>query len=392
MSLSIKDTQMKSTLGKFFIIFMAFTYALNANTKQATFELTAQKKSLVVKEALEVKFVTHQSNHDDVMFFFLEPKKSDDYKIILLNKVAKDLAYHDKEAIFTYLVFPLKSGEISVDFKFTIKVASDEAVAQVYQGSRDNVKWIETINTDVFLEPIKLEVKELDQKVDLVGDFTLSATLAKENIFAYESANISYTLNGTGFNNFSFEPIEALKNVELFKDVTKHYDKATPSGYELHREFNYALVSSHDIYVKAKKFNCYSPKLQQYYTLQTQNYIVKVQNFDKTQLLDEENYPQTNSNFKFIGDFFTYLLVFLSGYLTAKYMPTSYFEKYKKFQDIKNAKNAKDLLYVLMHSYDKYDFKEHYEALNEIVYYNGKKSEFKKIKKSILKYITTIKK
>ena len=374
---------MKNALGRTLILF-ALVLNVWAQPRLADYELTSAKSELYVKEAVEIKFVAKQIDHEHIMYFFLEPKQSRDYKIVLLNKEAVELVRHDKVTTFTFLLFPLKSGYVTVDFDFTVKVASDEAVAQVFEGSRDNVKWIETINTKIALKPLALSVKALQKAVDLVGEFEIASTLDKNSIDSYESANIRYNLTGVGYNDFSLEPIDETPNATLFSSVTQHYEKATPEGYEIHRELNYALVAPNDVKVKAKAFKCYSPKRDEFYEIATKEFDIKVSPIKKSTLIDEEDYPKTENYFEQAKNIAIYLIVFLSGYFTAKYAPSEFSKKTAPYQDVREAKNAKELLFVLMRKYDKRSLQRHYETLNAIAYEKANPKEFKKIKKQIL--------
>lgn len=376
---------MKNTLGRKVFIFLALSLTLIANTNLAEYTLSANKTNVHLKEAVEISFIATQKDKSDVMFFFLEPKKSPDYKIVLLNKSAQKLAYHHKQTKFTYLLFPLTTKKISVDFDFTIKVASDSAVAQVYEGSRDNVKWIETTNTHVDLKPLILNVEALKQDVDLIGDFHLSSTIDKQNISAYESANITYTLTGVGYNDFTINPVGIIMNVDVFSDTSKQYELATKDGYKIHREFNHALLSQKDIHVKSVAFVCYSPSKEKYYTLKTQEYNIKVNAINPSSLVDKVDFPKTIDYTSTIKSIFIYILIFFSGFLTAKFSPNIFQIKKSKYADIEAVHSPKELLYLLMHKYSKKSLEVHYEALNEIVYNKGKESNFKKIKRAVIK-------
>jgi hypothetical protein len=373
---------MKNTLGKLLIFIYLGCVALASSL--ATYKLTASKENPKIKEAVEIKFVAHQKDHEDVMFFFLEPKKSQNYKIVLLKKESKELAYHDKKTTFTFLVFALKSGDIKVEFDFTIKVASDEAVAQVYRGSRDNVKWIETQNTKIKLNPLILKVQNLKSHVALIGDFKLSSTIKDTNISAYKSTNITYHLEGVGYDEIEINPIQSIKDVKIFSQITKHYNKATKDGYEIQREFNYALIAEKSFQIKPKEIKCYSPKTDTYYTLKTKPYNINVSKLDTSTLIDNDDFPKQKDYFEPLKKFFIYIVIFLAGFLSARFIPTKKGKKKEKFLDIKDAQNAKELLYILMHSYPQHNLKDFSKKLEEIVYAKADKSEFIKIKKEIL--------
>jgi hypothetical protein len=376
---------MKNNLGRVLFGFLSLTLSLFSSSL-ADFTLTANKTNPFVKEAIAVTFKTKQTDSSDVMFFFLQPKESPNYKIILLKKSSQELNYHNKEAIFEYLLFPLKSGNIEVDFNFIIKVASDAAVAQVYEGSRDNVKWIETDNTNVTLQPLKLHVKKLQHRVDLVGDFTLSSNIDKKSANAYDNINLTYKLQGIGYDAIKIEPLEKIKGTEIFKDIIKQKNSATKDGYKIQREFNYAIVSEKSFTVPSKKITCYSPKKAKYYSLQTKEYNIDIKPLERSELIDKRDFPKPTSSYtENMKHFFIYLLIFIAGYITAKVklpLPKRATQNYK---DIKESKDAKELLYILMHTYQDKKLERFYAPLEDIVYNKKSAKDFKKIKKEIVK-------
>jgi len=374
---------MKNTLGKILLLLLA-SLSLIAD-ELAEYSLTANKMTPYVKEAVEISFRAHQTDRSDVMFFFLTPKESDAYKIVLLQKEAKEIDYHEKETTFTYLLFPLKSGEIDVDFNFVIKVASDAAVAQVYTGSRDNVKWIETDDTQIQLTPLRLNVKGLSQSVDLVGDFTLASKLEKNSANAYENINIKYFLKGIGFDDFSIEPLGKIAGVDIFKDVVKHRNRATKDGYKIQREFNYALISPKSFTIPAQEIACFSPLQNRYYTLKTKEYKIAIKELPKSELLDKEEYPKKEDYSEGFKNFMVYLLIFIAGYITAKIDLPLRLQNRSKYKDIKESSSAKELLYTLMHSYSDKKLEHFYNPLEDIVYKKSSKKSFSKIKREILK-------
>jgi len=377
---------MKSILGKAFILlFFSLVTYLNA-AQLASHTLTANNNYPFVKEAVKLTFVAKQTDHSNVMFFFLEPKKSDNYKIVLLNKNAKEISYHNKETTFTYLLFPLKSGILSVNFNYTIKVASDDAVAEVFKGSRDNVKWIETIDKKIELTPFILRVKEIKEKVALIGNFKLSSKLQSSSINSYESANITYYLQGTGYDDINLSIITALNNVKIFSDIVKHYNKASNNGFKIQREFKYALVSNKSFQIPSKEIRCFNPKNNKYYTLKSESYFIQVTPVDKGSLVDNENYPKKSDNSSFLEEYLIYLVIFISGFISAKIMPNKikFLKKEDKYDDIIKSNSAKDLLTILLNRYETKLFSQEIGQLEEIIYHK-KRDNFKKIKKSILK-------
>jgi len=391
MNLSTKDIQMKNIHGRWLLLLLIAS-GLYAN-QLVDFSLRANKEYPYVKEAVELTFTAEQKDRSDVMFFFLEPKKSPDYKITLLKKEANELAYHHKKTTFHYLLFPLKSGKIAIDFNFTVKVASDEAIAQVYEGSRDNVKWIETDNTHISLTPLELQVKALPQDVDLVGEFEINSQIDKTSIDAYEALHLKYFLKGIGFDEFNLELIPQNDALNIFKNITKHYNKASPKGYEIQQEYSYAIVASQDFILPSQSIHCFSPQDNRYYTLKTKEYKVHVNPANTETLLDRDEYPSEPFFYEKVQNFFLYVLIFLAGFISAKILHREK-KKDKKsaFEDIYNTTDAKELLFLLTNKYqNQKEFYPLHHKLEDIVYNKKSTYKFQQIKKEIVKIIKGLK-
>ncbi len=377
---------MKKNLGKILPLFLLFTTTLFAQTL-AKYHLSANKTKAYVKEAVEITFKADQLDHRDVMFFFVTPKKSDDYEIKLLNKKTTELSYHNYTTTFTYILFPLKAKELRVAFDFTIKVASDEAVAQVYTGSRDNVKWIDTEDTNVTVPPLKLQIKQLPQPVDLVGDFTLKSKINTTTINQYESLHLLYTLKGKGYKDNNITLLHPQKDVTLFSEINDAYSKLTKDGYLIHREYIYALSSEKDFTIEAISLKAYSPKLQKFYTLTTPSYKINVEKIDTSTLLDDKESPNTQPFIRIdtIKELFIYLLIFGSGYLSAliQNKKQKKIKQPTKYDDITQSNSPHELIVILLNRYNIKELEPFIKELEMIKYKRSSKT-FKEVKKEIL--------
>jgi hypothetical protein len=379
---------MKKNLGKI-ILFLLLPFTLFGDSNLASFSLTSNKKDVVIKEPVLITFKADQKDHTSAMFFFLEAKKSDAYEVLPLDQITTKTSKHNVSTTFKYLLFPLKSGDIDVDFDFTIKVTSDGDLVQVYTGGKDNIKWMDTVNSKIEVPTLHLHVSPLSEKVDLVGDFTLDAKLQKSDINQYGSANIRYTLSGAGYNEKSLQMLSKIADVTAFSQVTDIASKATPNGYEIKREYSYALRSKKNFTIPAIEIKAYSPKQNKYYTLKSQSYDIKVSSIDPKTLVDNKEFPLSKSydfeNFKDIG---IALLIFLAGFVSAKIAPRLSFKRVKKqkFQDIKESKTPKELIIVLLQNY-KSPITETYIKELELLEYKKSQRSFQKIKSDLLKNI-----
>jgi len=379
---------MKKNLGKILLLLL-LPLALFANAPLATHTLSINKKSAYVKEAVEITFKAVQKDHEDVMFFFLEPKLSDDYKITLLNKATQKVGYHNYITTFTYLLFPLKAGSLKVDFDYTIKTASDDAVAQVYIGSRDNVKWIETVDTIMPTQSIILNIKPLDKDIELVGDFKLKTVLKSSTIDQFSTAQISYRLHGVGYVNKDFSPLQKIANVTVFEDTHDAVFRSTKNGEILEREYLYALSGDDNFNIRKVEIKAYSPRTKSFYTLKANSYPITVTKIDPNTLLDDKESPEAKQfNTRLMINTLIGIVLFIAGFVTAKLSEIVTFKwskREKKFQDIKASSDAKGLLLIMTRFYNIVSMQGYIDRLEGIAYLQQDKSDFKKIKKEILR-------
>ncbi len=379
---------MKNHLGKIYLLLL-FPLYLFGDSQLASYTQNISKKELFVKEATQITITVAQKDYATAMFFQLEPQKNDAYEIILLDQVIKKVSLHNSSTTYRYLLFPLKSGELHIGFDCTIRLASDNALIDGVLGGHDDVTLVKTVDKKIPIEPITLHVSPLSEKIDLIGDFTLDANLQKSDINQYGSANIRYTLKGTGYVEKALQPLRNITDVSSFSQVTDILSKATQNGYELNREYSYALSSKKNFTIPAMEIKAYSPKQKRYYTLKTQSYNIKVSAIDPSTLLDNKESPETKSyDFTALRDIGIAVLIFLAGFTSAKIAPSLSFKRVKKqaFWDIKESKTPKKLILVLLQNY-KTPIVEKYIKELELLEYKKSERSFQSIKTDVLKDI-----
>jgi len=388
MKKSIKDIQMKKSLGRILLLLFLGLSLLKANNL-ATYKLFANKTAPYEKEAVAITFEATQKDHTDNMMFSLQPKKSKDYKIILLSKKNDNNRGHNAHTVFTYLLFPLKVKTILVNFDFIIRTASDSAIAQSVIDDHDDSIGVNTHDTTLTIKPLALQVKKLSRAVDLVGDFSLKEKIQNTTINQYQSLNIIYTLEGEGYENKSFKPIHKIDGVTMFYETNTIYAKATKKGYKIKREYIYALSAKNNFTIPAIHIEAFSVKKKKYYPLNIPKHSINVTKIDTSKLLDNEEYPQRKSfiNIQEIKEFFIYILIFFSGYLTAKFRSFSIQKKKmdsKELQALKKSQTAKELLFVIINNHLDNRFANEVQLLEDIVY-NNADHKLNSIKNKIIK-------
>ncbi len=387
MNLSTKDIQMKYTLGKILLSLLFYSTLTFANNSLATYKISANKSTAVVKEPITISFEAHQKDHTDHIFFYLKPYKSDDYSIVLLNKEIDDSKYHDSSTTYTYLLFPLKQKKLHVEFEFIIKTASDKAIKQSYVDDHDDSVGISTYDTKVKLNAITIDVKALQHPVDLVGDFRFTSKVDRTQISQFENVNLHYTLVGKGYKA---ENIHFMKNknqtITLFKNVHSDINKLTKDGYIIKKEYIYALSAKENFTIPALEIKAYSPTKHLYYTLQTVQKKIHVKKIDTKTLLDKVEYPKKEQlDLAYYKNTFIAIIIFFAGFLTAKLSENiNYKRKAKPFEDIRNAKSAQVLSLLLLNKYKNKEIREFIDML-EMLEYKKTSLSLGSIKSQIIK-------
>ncbi len=389
MKLLIKDMQMKKNLGKVLLYTLLVLLPLHADDL-AKYSMRINKKEAFIKEAVTITFTAEQLEHNTHMFFFLKPKQSSDYKIYLLEKENKELSYHNAIAKFTYILFPTKAKKITINFDFTIKTASDQAVKQAYVADHDDSIAISMNKKNITLKPLVLQVKKLKKHVDLVGDFKLIANIDKQSINQYESVNLLYTLQGNGYNEENLTLIQKLPDVTQFFELDNDTLKLTKEGFIIKKRFIYSLSATKDFTIPPVTLQLYSPLTKEYYTLNAPEYNIKVKKIAKSVLLDKEEYPHPHSviNIEKSKEFLIFILVFLAGFVTAKLSDNALFTQKKKkiFDDIQQSNSPKELVILLLNRYKNRDIDKYIEALEKLEYRG--EGNFKDIKQALIKHLS----
>jgi len=388
MKKSTKDIPMKKSLGKTVLLVLLLQVSILAN-ELASYKLSTTKQSAFLNEPIEISFSAQQKDHTDHMYFLLEPKESPDYEIHLLEKVNDDKKYHASKTEYRYILFPLKSGIIKVNFDFTIQTASDRAVAQSFVDDHDNNVGIQMFNKKIAIKPLTLTIKELTKKVDLVGDFTLKTHLNKTNTRAYDDISMIYTLQGKGYISKDMKLLKPINNVTLFSEEDNVYNRLTTKGYAIQKKYLYALSSKNNFSIPSIQLQAYSPTRHKFYTLKTAKQAINVTNIDAKTLLDTEEAPSSKEfiNIETIKQFFIYILIFSAGFVSAKLGENKLFgrKKEKRQDDIRNTSSAKELILLLLNKYSHRDISKYIKDLETLEYQKNTSLSFNEIKKSILK-------
>jgi len=400
MSLLIKDISMRQNLGNFLttnkiicsiksnllmLLFIPF-FGLILHAEDFSYSVTTSHHTPYIKEPIFLTLEINQTNPQKVLFFNFDLVKSPSYSFQRVE-AKEEGKHHYAHVKYSYLIYPLKAGRVEVALKLQKRVTTDDSIAYSYSGDRDNVRDLVTTDSDISLPNMLLEVKNLPVKAQLVGDFKLDYQINSHQAQVYQAIPFEITITGKGYPPLLKNIIPKEHNFTLFKEKPTIKSHASLRGTK--NTINYSMALSHkeNFQLKEIKIDAFNPKTKKSYTLIVPKQDFKIEPIEVATLIDKEDSPKPlRSDFEWVGNFFSYLIVFIAGYLTANLL------KWQKRSDsteatplskkIQHSKDEKELLTLLIAT-DSQRFKIEIEALEQLIYNNGK-SSFKTIQKKLL--------
>jgi len=380
---------MKKNLGNPLLLFCVLFLWTSLSSLQAedfkhTFHLNNQHP--YEKEAILLTLELKQTNPNIVLFFKFDLVKSDEYSFQRVG-IEEDNQHHATYVKYNYLIYPLKSGKIKLKFKLQKRITNDESIIYSFSGDRDNVKGLVTQDSDIQFKPIILDVKPLPKNTQIVGDFKLESSFKTHQAKVYEAIPFELNIKGKGYPPI-IKNILQENNITLFREEPKVKSFSTIKGTK--STINYAMALSHyeSFSLKPIDIQAFNPKTQKSYQLKLPKQDFIIEKVNPSSLVDSVDNPPSikqEKNFEWLSNFFNYLIVFISGYLTA--LSLKWKKRSKKIEKnilttkIKNAKDEKELLKILMAN-DSQKFSKEIEVLEKSIY-GQKKCDFKKIQKSL---------
>jgi hypothetical protein len=335
-----------------------------SGAKDLDFELTlsSNKKELYVGEIFDVTLTFKQKNNVSAVDSEFTPPE---LKGLWVKKESEPKRHQDDKYTVTkvvYRVSPQREGELKIT-KAQMKVAS--------RNSRENSwgAWIPTLKWKTyFSNELNLDVKPLPSGVDLVGSFTINATLQKREIKANEALNVIVEVQGEG----NLEDIKSFKqNVE---GAAVFDEKRVINGTKLTQKI--AFVAERDFVVPAFSLSYFDTKTKEIKTISTKEIPIKVKNSKVTEELvvkknsiDESVEIKTKSSNEY--DKLNYILIFVFGLIIG--VLAMFFKEKIKFKNRKKSdfiNNQKTLLMKLLPYKDDLEVKEIIESLEDKIYSN----------------------
>ena len=380
------------TMVKFLLMLWSITIVY---AEDFTSKFTLSNTTPYVKEAVIMKLDLVQTDHSKVILFKFSPKKSDEYEFYRLDIKEED-AYHSAKVHYTYLIYPLRSGEISITFDLIEMVTTDEKIAYSFSGDRDNVRGLNKVDIPITLPALKLQARTLPKETEIVGDFTIQHTIKKDQADAFEPLALTITLKGTGYPPILENIIPSDQHYRLFNEKAILQLHRSSKGTKNSVTYPYAFSAKKSFDLPKVTIHAFNPKTQNSYLLTLPKKHFTITQSDPKRLLDKIDSPKAlQISWSWLYSILSYLLVFAIGFLTAKLLKWNHFNWKKSSKNSSNnplmetfteeikATNDPKVLLALLIATDARRYSDSIKRLEEGLY-GKKRYDLKRIKREIV--------
>jgi len=299
----------KPNRGKLTALFVGI-FCLLLHAEDFTYTIHPGTLTPYEKEPVLLSVDINQTNPEPILLFLFDIKPKRTYRVEQISATHDNTLHHAKEH-YLYLLFPLKSGLIDIDFALTKRVTNDDKVHYFFSGDRDDFKKLETTDSNIPVPPLQLQVKPLPKGTQLIGNFKLSYLFKPKKVEAYEPVSLRITIEGNGYPPLLENIYPEQEGISLFASkpvLSRHVDEHT-----VHYKAVYDLALA-----SGKSFDTAHPKPRKQYTLDIPPQHVEVTRPDIAALVDKANTPPPlRTNWELLGTLMGYLLAFGAGFLTA---------------------------------------------------------------------------
>jgi len=348
-------------------------------SKDSLFKLTLQsdKKEVFVGESFEMTLLFKQKQGAEAVDSKFVPPVM---KGFWIKNEAKPTRHQEGNYVITKIVYTIaaqREGELKVT-KAQMRIAS-RSKSDRWNSFLSGIKW-----KTYFSNELNMVVKPLPSGVKLIGDFTISAEVDKNEINANEAVNIEIRVNGVG----NLEDIKSFK--PSIAGVSVFDEKISIDKTKLTQKL--AFVGEDSFTIPTFSIKYFDLKTKEIKTISTKEIKIKVKNPKKKENLVIKRETQTqianetgaSNNISTIYIIIALLIGFIIGILVMIFKPWELFKKERKTISLKNPKT---LLIKLLPFKDNKDVGEIINILEKNIYYGDSvELDKKKVKIIIEKY------
>jgi hypothetical protein len=368
---------MRQNRGRIWGAVFLFTASLVYGAEPYTWSLKTNKSSVYVNEAVEVEYTC--SFEDKAFLYVIEfnPEgENEAYRMLSLGET-ENIKDAKRSNTYRYVLFPKKAGQQVFDFTALMRKTTKASIENSVIG-RDNVESYVFKDKEVRLPQIKLAV--LDNQEKMTGRFTLTATLDKNEVRAYEPVHLDVKVEGEG----NFDQIKDfdlhIDGVKIFSEPGEKHYRLTKEGFKGEWEQKFSLVAEKSFTIKPLELRYFDIDKRERAVLRSDVFDVAVKaGYKREELLDK---TEAKSSFGWwSSSYLYYLLTFIAGVIIGRFI--AQFQRVQKRPhgfdaEIEGSTSVKSLLTKLVISGDlRYrDVIQKYEKL-------GTKASLRELKKEL---------
>ncbi len=341
---------MKPNRGRLAALFLVL-FSVLLHAEDFTYTIHPSTLTPYEKEPVLLSVDINQTNPEPILLFLFDIKPKRTYRVEQISATHDNTLHHAKEH-YLYLLFPLKSGLLDIDFDLTKRVTNDDKVHYFFSGDRDDFKKLETTDSNIPVPPLRLQVKPLPKGTQLIGNFKLGYLFKPKKVEAYAPVSLRITIEGNGYPPLIKNIYPKQEGVSLFASkpvLTRHVDAHTVHYKAV---YDLALTSGKSFDTAPITLRAFNPKTRKQYTLSIPSEHIEVTRPDTAALVDKtDTPPPLQTDWRQLSTLMGYLLAFGAGFLSAwllKWHKKERVQEHPLTARIDASKTKKALLQLLM--------------------------------------------
>jgi hypothetical protein len=292
-------------------------------------EMNANKSNVYLGESFVVSVLFKQHKELEIMKIeYIKPQFTEFFS----KQLGKEQVYNEGNYSVHKLEYLLRAKHLGSLTIHPAKVNVSKRKRSLEEGawSKDTPSW-----SKIASSALTVEVLDVPQDYDIVGDIQLKAFIDIQDVKANEPISFRIELKGEG-NLEAYRGLDFnLPNVTVYSDdanISMNYvDKELRSRYVK----SFVFISNHDFTIPSKVLRVFNPKTKQINYLKTKSYPIKVH-----EILEKKSVKREKSLY------LLFVLAFVLGalfLLLLQYLP----RLYKKYQVKKNRFDGHEALQIL---------------------------------------------
>lgn len=365
------------------------------------FDINVDKKDVFVGEEIQLDLnFRYKKDLDIVNLEFQKPDFENFWVKELNRKEPKQPNGEYAEQKLSYLLFPQKAGKLQIEPLKIGVVLRDNRYANSFFMT------VATTTTPVYSNAIELDIKKLPNKLKLIGDFKISASIDKNIVEQGDAVSYKVHIEGRG----NIDDIDEVKlniaNATIYDNPSKKEYNLNQNGYGGTYTKAFSIVATDNFTIPPIEINYFDKRTQKAKTIQTKEYKIQVnktvQNSSQLEVLQDKP-KETITEEKIVTKVITTsdnekIIYFLFGFFIAILLVVLYNilknKKVKKIdipliKSIKQSKTKSELLNIII-AYIAID-----ENLDKIIFEienNNDTQKIKSFKKSLIEVIEELEK